>query len=86
MDPILRQGRKSVDELIARLALTSKKSKVEEDASEKPFDFEEDGVDMGQISVVREIFDTLPTESLKVSAVVISSFHGPFSAPTAAKS
>ena len=41
---------------------------------------------MGQISVVREIFDTLPTESLKVSAVVISSFHGPFSAPTAAKS
>ena len=85
LDPILRQGRKSVDELIARLALTPKKSKVEEDASEKPFDFEEDGVDMGQISVVRETFDTLPTESLKVSAVVISLFHGPFSVPTAAK-
>ena len=85
LDPILRQGRKSVDELIARLALTPKKSKEEEDASEKPFVFEEDGVDMGQISVVRETFDTLPTESLKVSAVVISLFHGPFSVPTAAK-
>ena len=81
----MRQGRKSVDELIARLALTPKKSKVEEDASEKPFDFEEDGVDMGQISVVRETFDTLLTESLKVSVVVISLLHGPFSVKTAAK-
>ena len=53
----MRRGRKSVDELIARLALTPKKSKVEEHAPEKPFDFEEDGVDMGQISVVRETFD-----------------------------
>ena len=84
-DPILRQGRKSVDELIARLALTPKKSKVEEHASEKPFDFEEDGVDMGQISVVRETFDTLLTASLKVSAVVISLLYGPFSVKTAAK-
>ena len=81
----MRQGRKSVDELIARLALTPKKSKVEEDASEKPFDFEEDGVDMGQISVVRETFDTLLTESLKVSVVVISLLHEPFSVKTAAK-
>ena len=81
----MRQGRKSVDELIARLALTPKKSKVEEHASEKPFDFEEDGVDMGQISVERETFDTLPTESLKVPAVVISLFHGPFSVKTATK-
>ena len=81
----MRQGRKSVDKLIARLALTPKKSKVEEHASEKPFDFEEDGVDMGQISVVRETFDTLLTESLKVSAVVISLLHGPFSVKTAAK-
>ena len=81
----MRQGRKSVDELIARLALTPKKSKVEEHASEKPFDFEEDGVDMGQKSVVRETFDTLLTESLKVSVVVISLLHGPFSVKTAAK-
>ena len=81
----MQQGRKSVDELIARLALIPKKSKVEEHAPEKPFDFEEDGVDMGQISVVRETFDTLSTKSLKVSAVVISSFHGPFSVKTAAK-
>ena len=81
----MRQGRKSVDELIARLALTPKKSKMEEHASEKPFDFEEDGVDMDQISVTRETFDTLSTESLKVSAVAISLFHGPFSAKTAAK-
>ena len=81
----MQQGRKSVDELIARLALIPKKSKVEEHAPEKPFDFEEDGVDMGQISVVRETFDTLLTESLKVSAVVISLLHGPFSVKTAAK-
>ena len=81
----MRQGRKSVDELIARLALTPKKSKVEEHASEKPFDFEEDGIDMGQVSVARETFDTLPTESLKVPAVVISLFHGSFSVKTAAK-
>ena len=81
----MRQGRKSVDKLIARLALTPKKSKVEEDTSEKPFDFEEDGVDMGQISVVRETFDTLLTESLKVSVLVISLLHGPFSVKTAAK-
>ena len=81
----MRQGRKYFDELIARLALTPKKPKVEEHASEKPFDFEEDGVDMDQISVTRETFDTLSTESLKVSAVAISLFHGPFSAKTAAK-
>ena len=55
LDPILRQGRKYFDELIARLALTPKKPKVEEHASEKPFDFEEDGVDMGQLSVERNI-------------------------------
>ncbi|PFX16329.1 hypothetical protein AWC38_SpisGene19409 [Stylophora pistillata] len=85
LDPILRQGRKSVDDLIVRLTLTPKKSKVEEDASEKPFDFEEDGVDMVQMFVMRESFDTLPTESLKVSAVVISLFHGPFTVLTAAK-
>ena len=76
----MRQGRKSFDELIARLALTSK---VEEHASEKPFGFEEDGVDMGQISVVREIFDALSTKGLKVSAVMISLFHGPFFVKTA---
>ena len=81
----MQQGRKSVDELIARLALIPKKSKVEEHAPEKPFDFEEDGVDMGQISVVRETFDTLLTESLKVSVLVISLLHGPFSVKTAAK-
>ena len=31
------------------------------------------------------MFDTLSMERLKLSAVVISLFHGPFSAPTAAK-
>ena len=58
---------------------------MEEQASEKPFDFEEDGVDMGQISVERETFDTLSTKCLKIPAVVISLFHGPFSAKRAAK-
>ena len=86
---ILRQERKSADDLISRVhkeeAAVPKKSKVEEDAKEKPVSFEEEGVDMGQLSAIGQMFDTLPTENLKVSAVSISLFHGPFSVKTAAK-
>ena len=83
---ILRQERKSAHELIAEVQKgVSKKLKGEKDSKEKPFNFEEEGVDIGQFSTIREMFSTLPTDSLKVSAVSISLFCGPFSASTAAK-
>ena len=83
MGAILRQERKSADDLIAEVA--AEKSKVHEDAEEMSVSFEEEGVDAGQISVIREMFATLPSDSLKVTAVVISLFHGPFSVATASK-
>ena len=82
---ILRQERKSPVELIAEVARALKKSKVEEDTGERPVSFEEEGVDVNQMSAVSLMFETLSTERLKLSAVVIYLFHGPFSAPTAAK-
>ena len=82
---ILRQERKSSVELIAEVARALKKSKVEEDTGERPVSFEEEGVDVNQMSAVSLMFETLSTERLKLSAVVISLFHGPFSAPTAAR-
>ena len=91
---ILRLERKSASDLIAGIEklLASQggtgpqvKYKVEEDAKEKPFNFqEEEGVDAGQTSIIKEMFDTLPSDSLRVSAVTISMFCGPFSASTAA--
>ena len=83
MGAILRQERKSADDLIAEVA--AEKSKVHEDAEEMSVSFEEEGVDAGQISVIREMFATLPSDSLKVTAVVISLFHGPFSVATASE-
>ena len=86
---ILRQERKSADDLIAGVhkgkVFPPKKSKAEEDAKERPFNFEEEGVDMDQLSAIREMFDTLSTDRLKMSAVSISLFCGPFSDSTAAK-
>ena len=78
---ILRQERKSPDDLIAKV----QESKLEEDAKEKPFNFEEEGLDEVQFSLIREMFNSLPTESLKVSAVSVSLFCGPFSVSTAAQ-
>ncbi|KAJ7370316.1 hypothetical protein OS493_033111 [Desmophyllum pertusum] len=79
---ILRQELKSADDLITGVhkgqAVTLKKSKLEEDAKEE-------GLDIGQLSAIREMFDTLPTDQLKMSAVSISLFCGPFSVSTAAK-
>ncbi|KAJ7370323.1 hypothetical protein OS493_033120 [Desmophyllum pertusum] len=78
--------RKSADDLITGVhkgeAVTSKKSKSEE---EKLFYFQDEGVDIGQLSAIREMFDTLSTDRLKVSTVSISLFCGPFSVSTAAK-
>ena len=82
---ILRQERKSPVELIAEVARALKKSKVKEDTGERPVSFEEEGVDVNQMSAVSLMFETLSTERLKLSAVVISLFHGPFSVQTAAK-
>ena len=86
---ILRQERKSANDLIEGVekgkAVVPKKSKLEEDAKEKQLNFEQEGVDIGQLSAIMEMFNTLPTDSLKVSAVSISLFCGPFSASTGAK-
>ena len=89
---ILKQRRKSPNDLISLLETSSQKgtgapvkSKLEKDSEEKPFDFEEEGVDEGQMSIIREMFYSLPSDSLRVSAVSVSLFHGPFSTSTAAK-
>ena len=91
---ILEQGRKSPSDLLNELEKhvhspqekgeTRVKSKVDEDAKEKPFNFEDEGVGLDEISVLCEMFSTLPSDSLIESAVSISLFCGPFSAATAA--
>ena len=89
---ILKQRRKSPSDLIDEIEMNSKeeagvpvKSKYEEGTEEKPFNSEEEGIDGEQMSVIREMFDTLPSDILRVSAVSVSLFHGPFTASTAAK-
>ena len=86
---ILQQERGALDDLIAGIKkgkdATTKKSKLKEDAKETSFNFEEEGIDIGQFSAIREMFSSLPTENLKVSAMSISLFCGPFSVSTAAK-
>ena len=82
---ILRQERKSPEELIAEVVHALKKLKLEQDAEGKLAGFEEEGVDVNQMLAVSLMFETLSTERLKLSAVVVSLFHGPFSVATAAK-
>ena len=89
---ILKQRRKSPSDLIDEIEMNSEeeagvrvKSKYEEDTEEKPFNSEEEGIDDEQISLIREMFYTLPSDTLRVSAVSVSLFHGPFTASTAAK-
>ena len=91
---IVIQGRKAasdlVDELQNRMASKEKtdttlQSKSEEQAEERLFDFQGEGVDEGQASVIEEMFKTLPSDRLKAAAVSISLFCGPFTASTAAK-
>ena len=90
---ILKHRRKSPNDLIAVIekpmisqgeACTPSESKLEKDAKEKPFDLQEGGVNKPQTSIIKEMFDTLPSDSLRVSAVSVSLFCGPFSASTAA--
>ncbi|CAH3189199.1 unnamed protein product [Porites lobata] len=89
---ILKQKRKSPSDLIDVIEKSSQgeaeipvKSKGEEDMEEKPFNSEEEGIDKEQSSLIREMFYTLPSDILRVSAVSVSLFHGPFTASTAAK-
>ena len=90
---ILKHKRKSPNDLIAVIekpmisqgaARTPSESKLEKDAKEKPFDLQEEGVSKPQTSIIKEMFDTLPSDSLRVLAVSVSLFCGPFSASTAA--
>ena len=91
---ILEQGRKNPSDLLKELEKyvrspkkkeeTAVKSKVDEDAKEKAFDLEDEGIGSGELRVMHEMFNTLPSDSLKASAVSISLFCGPFSATTAA--
>ena len=90
---ILEQGRKIPSALLNELEKrvhspkkkeeTPVKSKVDDDAKEKAFNFDDEGVGSDEISVIREMFSTLPSDSLKESAVSLSLFCGPFSATTA---
>ena len=89
---ILKQRRKSPSDLIDEIEMNSReeagvpvKSKYEEGTEEKPFNYEEEGINGEQMSVIREMFDTLPSDILRVSAVSVSLFHGSFTASTAAK-
>ena len=95
VEAILMQARKApsdlVDELEKLVASKEKaadipvQSKSAEDAKEKAFDLEKEGVDEDETSVIEEMFNTLPSDSLKAAAVSISLFCGPFTASTAAK-
>ena len=95
VEAILMQARKApsdlVDELEKLMASKEKaadipvQSKSAEDAKEKAFDLEKEGVDEDETSVIEEMFNTLPSDSLKAAAVSISLFCGPFTASTAAK-
>ena len=76
---ILKQGRKSPSDLIDEIEM--KRGRNEEAGVNS----QEEGIDDEQISVIREMFYTLPSDTLMVSAVLVSLFHGPFTASTAAK-
>ena len=91
---ILEQGRKIPSDLLNELEKymqrakdkgeTPVKSKGDEDPEENAFGFEDERAGSGETSVIHEMFNTLPSDSLKASAVSISLFCGPFSAATAA--
>ncbi|XP_068704315.1 uncharacterized protein [Montipora foliosa] len=92
---ILKQERKRPSDLINEIEKfirdfeekgDTPKSKHEElqDAKEKAYGYEE-GVGHGEKSVIHEMFNTLPSDCLKASAVSLSLFCGPFSVSTAAQ-
>ncbi|XP_068736783.1 uncharacterized protein [Montipora capricornis] len=92
---ILKQERKLPRDLINEIEKSiqdseekgdTQKSKHEElqDAKKKAYGYEE-GVGHGEKSVIHEMFNTLPSDCLKASAVSLSLFCGPFAVSTAAQ-
>ena len=91
---ILKQQRKTPGDLLNELEKNTQstkekgethlRSKVDEDAKEKPFGFKDEEFGSRETYVSHEMFNTLPSASLKESAVSISLFCGPFSVATAA--
>lgn len=54
----------------AEVALALKNSKVEEDIRERPVSFEDEGVDVNQMSAISLMFDALSTERLNGSQII----------------
>lgn len=81
---ILRQGEETAGDLIDRIdkestSPASEKGTFDERLKDKTFDFEEEGIDTEQMCILKGMFDSLPSYKLKVSAVAVSLFCGPFS-------
>lgn len=80
---ILMQREETASDLIDRIdkesKLASEKGAFDESFKEKTFDFEDEGIDMEQMSILKEMFDSLPSYKLRLSAVAVSLFRGPFS-------
>lgn len=80
---ILMQGEETASDLIDRIDkesnLASEKGAFDESFKEKNFDFEDEGIDVEQMCILKEIFDSLPSSKLRLSAVAVSLFCGPFS-------
>lgn len=77
-----RQGTSTVRDLISGIDKKSsvpEKGTLDEDVKEKRFDFQKEGIDIKQVSLLKEMFDSLPSYYLKSSAIAVSLFCGPFS-------
>ena len=83
LSAILRQGEETAEDLIDRIDKesnpASEKGAFDESLKEKTFDFEEEGIDMEQMCILKEMFGSLPSYKLKMAAVGVSLFCGPFS-------
>ncbi|XP_068705853.1 uncharacterized protein [Montipora capricornis] len=95
LSAILKQERKLPRDLINEIEKSiqdseekgdTQKSKCKEDAKEKAYGSGyEEGLGRGEKCVIHEMFNTLPSDCLKASAVSLSLFCSPFSAFTAAQ-
>lgn len=77
-----QQGTSTVRDLISGIDKKSsvpEKGTLDEDVKEKRFDFQKEGIDIKQVSLLKEMFDSLPSYYLKSSAIAVSLFYGPFS-------
>ena len=82
---VLRQqrGTSTVRDLIVGIdkkGSVPEKGTLDEYVKEKEtFDFEKEGIDVKQVYILKEMFDSLPSYYLKSSAIAVSLFCGPFS-------